>query len=222
MPKRGLTRTEAKREYNVREKQSYHKYRKIHGPLKGGQKGFRVLIRRLPIAQRPLSLLSPRQKIKRDAALHVLARSRRFGESFTKTARAARISPKTVLRYLGRSGFRKVKGRWKPTHSDSLLRRMVFFEEGQIKGAIVRGSKTASLIGKYDRDVRTFLEDPARDPSILKKWKGRKFKDAAGNLHTFETDPHKIREAVERADIEPEIFETNSGSEEIGEAVDDL
>jgi hypothetical protein len=217
MANRGLYRTEAKRAYNLREKQLYHEYRKTHGPLKGGQKGFRALLRKLPVARRPSSLLSPRQRSNRDTALHVLARSRRFGESLTKAARNFHTSPKTVRRYLGRSGYRKVGGRWKPTRSDSLLRRMAFYEEGRERVVTVRGSKTASLIGKYDRDVRTFLEDPARDPSVLKKWKGKTFRDASGNLHTFETDPYKLREAAERAANEPEGLELNS--EGTGEAV---
>jgi hypothetical protein len=94
---------------------------------------------------------------------------------------------------------------------------MAFYEDGRERVVTVRGSKTASLIGKYDRDVRTFLEDPARDPSILQKWKGRTFRDAAGNIHTFETDPYKLREAAERAeaeggfDIYPEGDETGDG-----------
>ncbi|EQD41562.1 hypothetical protein B2A_10608, partial [mine drainage metagenome] len=84
----------------------------------------------------------------------------------------AHTTTETVERYLGRSGFRKVGGRWKPTRSDSLLRRMAFYEDGRRKAVTVRGSKTASLLGRYNSDVRTFLDDPARDPSSLKKWEG--------------------------------------------------
>ena len=207
--------------YNLREKQAYHEYRRTHGPLKGGQKGFRALMRKLPIARRPSSMLSPRQRATLATALHVLARSRRFGESLTKAARDAHTSPETVRQYLGRSGYRKVGGRWKPTRSDTLLRRMTFYEDGRERVVIVRGSKTASLIGKYDRDVRTFLEDPAHDPSILKKWKGRTFKDATGKRHTFETDPHKLKEAAERAETEGG-FDIYPESEGAGEDVSDL
>jgi len=207
MPRRGLSSTEAKKDYNAREKLAYHQFRKTHGPLKGGQKGFRALMRSLPIARRPLSILSPRQRTTREKTLRALGRTRRFGESLTTAARASNTSSETVRRYLGRSGFRKVGGRWKPTRSDSLLRVMSFFEEGQVRVVPVQDSKTASLLGKYNRDVRTFLEDPARDPSVLKKWKGKTFRDTAGNIHTFETDPTKLRRAAKLADSEPGGFE---------------
>jgi hypothetical protein len=209
---------ETKVTYNLREKRAYHEYRAIHGPLKGGQKGFRALIRSLPIARRPLSLLSPRQRANRETALRVLGRSRRFGESLTKAARDAHTSPETVRRYLGRSGYRKVGGRWKPTRSDSFVRRMAFYEEGRERAVTVRGSKTASLLGKYNRDVRTLLEDPARDPSVLKKWEGRAFVDTNGKVHTFETDPAKILSAVERAESETgafDIYPEGDESEEV-------
>jgi hypothetical protein len=213
---------ETKARYNLREKRAYHEYRAIHGPLKGGQKGFRALIRSLPIARRPLSLLSPRQRANRETALRVLGRSRRFGESLTKAARDAHTSPETVRRYLGRSGYRKIGGRWKPTRSDSFVRRMAFYEEGRERAVTVRGSKTASLLGRYDRDVRTFLEDPARDPSVLKKWEGETFRDAAGNPHTFETDPTRLREAAERVETELGGFDVYPEGEDTWDGVSDL
>jgi hypothetical protein len=213
---------ETKATYNLREKRAYHEYRAIHGPLKGGQKGFRVLIRSLPIARRPLSLLSPRQRANRETALRVLGRSRRFGESLTKAARDAHTSPETVRRYLGRSGYRKVGGRWKPTRSDSFVRRMAFYEEGRERTVTVRGSKTASLLGRYNRDVRTFLEGPARDPSVLKKWEGETFRDAAGNPHTFETDPTRLREAAERVETELGGFDVYPEGEDTWDGVSNL
>jgi hypothetical protein len=210
---------ETKATYNLREKQLYHEYRTTHGPVKGGQKGFRSIVRSYPLSQRPLSLLTPYQWTKRGNALSVLARSRRSGESLTKAARAAHISPETVRRYLGESAFQKRGARWKATPSDALARRMSLFENGQVVTVSIRDSRTASLIGKYDRDVKTFLEDPARDPSILKRWKGQTFRDAAGNLHTFETDPTRLREAAERAETELGGFEVYPEGEETGEAV---
>jgi hypothetical protein len=208
----------AQKAYNLREKTAYHDYVASHGRVRGGQKGFRRLMRRRPVARRPIALLSPSQRAKREAALHVLARSRRFGEPLSRAARDAHTSPATVRRYLGRSGFRKLGSRWTPTKSDSILRRMSFYEEGRRRAAIVRGSKTASLIGKYDRDVEAFLEDPARDPSVLKKWEGRTFVDADGTVHAFETDPAKILSAVERAESDAGAFEIypDGGADDAG------
>jgi hypothetical protein len=215
---RGLPSVAAKRSFNLREKAAYHAYRDAHGPVRGGQRGFRRLMRSRPVAQRPLSLLGPHQRAKRETSLRVLGRSRRFGEPLSKAAREAHTSPETVRRYLGRSGYRKMGGRWKPTRSDSLVRRMSFFEDGQRRTVTVRGAKTASLLGKYNRDVRTFLEDTARDPSVLQKWEGRTFVDAYGKVHSFETDPARILSAVERAESETGAFDIYPEGDESEEA----
>ena len=215
---RGLPSAASKRAYNLREKAAYHDYVAAHGPVRGGERGFRRVMRSRPVGQRPLSLMSPYQRAKRETSLRVLGRSRRFGEPLSKAAREAHVSPETVRRYLGRSGFRKEGGRWKPTKTDSFLRRMAFYENGRRRAVTVRGSKVASRIGKYDRAVRTFLEDPAHDPSVLKKWVGRTFVDAQGHVHTFETDPARILSAIERAESETgafDIYPEGDESEEV-------
>lgn len=215
---RGLPSAAAKRAYNLREKRAYREHVAAHGPVRGGQKGFRRLMRGRPVGQRPLSLLGPYQRSKRETSLRVMGRSRRFGEPLSKAARDAHTSPETVERYLGRSGFRKVGGRWKPARSDSLLRRMAFYEDGRRKAVTVRGSKNASLLGRYNRDVRTFLEDPARNPAVLRKWEGRTFVDAYGKTHSFETDPARILSAVERAESEYGSFDIYPEGDESEEA----
>jgi hypothetical protein len=164
-------------------------------------------MRSRPVAQRPLSYLSHYQRSKREGALRILGRSRRFGEPLTKAAREAHTTPETVERYLGRSGYRKEGGRWRPTRTDSLLRRMAFYEDGRRQTVTVRGSKIASMLGRYNHDVRSYLEDPARDQSVLKKWEGQTFVDAQGNMHTFETDPMETHLAVERAESETGAFD---------------
>lgn len=214
----GLPSVAAKRAYNLREKQAYRAYREAHGPVRGGQRGFRVLMRSRPVGRRPLSLLSPYQRSKRESSLRVLGRSRRFGEPLSKAARDAHTTPETVQRYLGRSGYRKVSGRWRPTKSDSLLRRMSFYEDGRRRTVTVRGSKTASVIGRYNRDVETFLRDPARDSTVLKKWEERTFIDANGKVRTLETDPNKIRDAIERAESEYGSFDIYPEGDESEEA----
>ena len=212
---RGLPSAAVKRAYNLREKSAYREFIVTHGPVRGGQKGFRRLMRSRAVGQRPLSSLSPYQRAKRETALRVLGKSRRFNESLSRAAREAHTTPATVERYLGRSGFRKVGGRWKPTRSDSFLRRMAFYEDGRRRSATFRGSKTASLIGKYDRDVETFLK--TRDGSVLKTWEGRTFVDAYGKTHSFETEPARLLSAVERAESETgafDIYPDGDGSEE--------
>jgi hypothetical protein len=204
---RGLPSADAKRAFNVREKAAYHAFREVHGPIRGGQRGFRALMRRRSLAQKPLRLLSTAQRSKRETALRVLGRSRRFNESLSKASREAHTAPETVRRYLGGSGYRKVGSRWRPTRSDSLIRVMSSYEDGRRVRVVVRGSRTASKIGRYNRDVRTFLEDPARDPSVLAKWEGVAFQDARGQIHTFEADASTLSEAVERAEGDVGAFD---------------
>jgi hypothetical protein len=93
---------------------------------------------------------------------------------------------------------------------------MSFYEDGRRRAVTVRGSKTASLIGKYDRDVETFLK--SRAPSVLKKWERRTFIDAYGKVHTFETDPARILSAVERAESETGAFDIYPEGDEAEEA----
>ena len=218
MPPRSHATVEAQRAFNLREKHAYHEYVAAHGPVRGGQKGFRRLMQSRPVGQRPLSLLSPYQRSRRETALRVLARSRRLGEPLSKSTREAHTTPETVERYLGRSGFRKAGGRWKPTRSDSFVRRMAFYEDGRRRAVTVRGSKIGSQIGKYNRNVRSFLEDPSRNPSVLKKWEGRTFVDSYGIVHTFETDPARLLSAVERAENETGAFDIYPEGDESEEA----
>lgn len=39
------TRAETKRLYNIAERDAYHSWVELHGPVKGGQKGFRAILR---------------------------------------------------------------------------------------------------------------------------------------------------------------------------------
>jgi hypothetical protein len=84
---------------------------------------------------------------------------------------------------------------------------MSFYEDGRRRAVTIRGPQAATQIGRYNRDVRTYLEGPTRDPSILRKWEGRTFVDAYGKRHVFETDPAKILSAVERAESETGAFD---------------
>jgi len=45
MVRRGRMSTDSKRLYNVAERDAYHSWRALHGPVKGGQKGFRRVLK---------------------------------------------------------------------------------------------------------------------------------------------------------------------------------
>jgi hypothetical protein len=56
------------------------------------------------------------------------------------------------------------------------------------------------LLSRYSNAVRHYLE--TADPSRLREFKARTYVDAAGKVHTFETDPAKLRTAVERSEAD--------------------
>ena len=207
MPRKSHFSAESQRAHNLREKAAYAAYKAVHGVPRGGQKGFRAIMRRRPISQRPASALGLTQRSRLETSLRVLARSRRKGETLTKASRDAHTTPDTVRRYLGSSGFRKKGGRWAPTKSDSLVRTITTFSNGRRVVLSVRGSEAASTLGRYDSDVSKFITDPARDPSILKKWEGRTVRDIHGVAHPLESDGRAIREAVDRIESDYGAFD---------------
>lgn len=188
--------------YNARELAAYRAYVAEHGPVKGGQKGYRRLLRRLPVAQRPAASLSRRQRDTLSRSLGALASSRRLGMSLSAAAKEHGTSPATVRRYLGRSGYRKRNGWYRPTKRDSLRRSMPFYEAGKFGAVVVPDSATSSLLGRYLRDVRTWFDDVVRRPQPLEKWRGVAFVDAEGRPHRLETDPLALRLAIEAHEAE--------------------
>jgi hypothetical protein len=195
----------AQKAYNAREKAGYHAWVDENGPVKGGQKGFRSLMRARPVAQRPISLLGQKQRTLRAKTLDVLSATRRRGESISKAARYEHTAPDTVRRYLGRSGFFKRGGRWRPTKRDHLARHMASYENGGGVRVDIRDSRTASLLGQYGRDVRYYLRE--RDPNVLSQWSGKTYRDANGRVHTFETDPNRLMAAIEKSEQDFGVFD---------------
>ena len=203
-PSASVVSRSSQREHNRREKAAYHAYKAAHGAIRGGQKGFRAFVRNTPVAQRPLSLLGPHQAATRDTALAVLSRSRRFGRSLTHEASSAHTSVATVRRYLGEAGFRKEGRRWKATASDSLERAMVAFEDGSAVRASPRDSSEASKLGRYFRDLKALERGEA---AAIQRWRGETWTDAAGRVHSFETDPSRLAAAVERREYSVSAYD---------------
>jgi hypothetical protein len=106
------------------------------------------------------------------------------------------MSPRTVRRASG--AFRKVGGRWLPTGSDRVERWLRSYEGGSRVEVLVRSSRTASLLSRYANAVGRYRE--TWDASGLKEFEGRTYRDAAGKVHTFETDPAALRDAFERTE----------------------
>src|SRR5713101_17503 len=121
--------------------------------------------------------LSERQGEARVRALYVLARVRRTGESLVSAARLEGVDPRTVRKQLPHE-FRKAGGRWVPAHdADRLPRQMWLLDDKGRRPGLVRGSKAASLLGRYNAALSKFFsanKKYAGDESLLEPFRGKR------------------------------------------------
>lgn len=114
-------------------------------------------------------------------ALHVLARMRRTGSSFTEAAREEHIDPRTVRKYL----TSELRTRGRATKADRRKREMLVPTRLGNAPVTVRGSKQASELGKYMSAVGKYLR--TGDVKALAKFEG---KSIGG--HPLITDPELL------------------------------
>jgi hypothetical protein len=119
-------------------------------------------------------------------ALRVLGNMRRTGKPLNAAAREEHMDPRTVRKYL-RAELRGKgeSGRTKPTKSDRRTRRMLIPTALGTSPVKVRGSKRASLLGKYMSAVGRYLR--TGDTDGLKEFDG---KTISGN--PLITDPQTL------------------------------
>jgi len=151
---------------------------------------------RAPVYRLPVAALTRTEHLTRRRAQEVLSEARRGKGSLSKLARARGIAPKTVRRASG--AFRKRGSRWVATRSDRVERWLKSYEIGYRTEVLVKDSRTATLLSRYANAVGRYRE--TGDPSRLKSFTGRTYRDAAGKTHTFETDPAALRDAFERSE----------------------
>lgn len=151
---------------------------------------------RVPPQRVPWAFLSVRERETRIRALEVLSEARRGEGSLSRLSRERGISPKTVRRATG--AFRKKGERWVATRSDRIERRLKTYERGHRTEVVVGDSRTASLLSDYAQAVRAYLD--TGDARPLSQFEGVTYKDAYGQVHSFETRPEAIRAAVERSE----------------------
>src|SRR5437899_2045678 len=82
-------------------------------------------------------------------ALRALANMRRTGVPLNAASREEHIDPRTVRKYLGSELRTRTRGRTKPTKNDRRARRMLVPTALGNSPITVRGSKQASLLGRY-------------------------------------------------------------------------
>jgi DNA-binding CsgD family transcriptional regulator len=157
-----------------------------------------------------------RSKLKRkvdNRSLRVLRKVRQ-GEALYSTARSEGIDPRTVLNQLPNE-FRKLRGHWVAAHkADRLPRRMKLLDDKGRRPGVVRGSKAASLLGRYNDALSKFFSADKRyagNESLLKPFRGKR----VGGIELL-TDPKKLVELAEAGELRfgDDLYAAPSGGAE--------
>lgn len=148
-----------------------------------------------------LNLLTARQSSKYDDSLEVLRLMRR-GIKFSDAIKEVGIGSKTVKKYVGST--MKIKNRiLVPKSTDTLLRTMRIYENGNEVLIQIKGLKKASIIGKYHSAVGKLVDQ--NDNNVLDDFKTIQIRDIHRKTHTLETNRNKIFDIFDRRE-EPEFF----------------
>jgi hypothetical protein len=147
--------------------------------------------------------LTDAERNKMARILSVVKRLRTSEATFTEACRDSGIRPDVVKR----SGVvYKQNRKWYPEQDDDLSRHTNFWSSGGMASIRVKGSRRASLIGKYMAYVGLALE--SKDPGFLKDFRGRGVKDVNGKWWPFETRLsilQDLNDAVEGEELEFEV-----------------
>ena len=127
--------------------------------------------------------------IARERALDALSRMRSDGISLTHAARDAGTTPRTVLKYVGRTLNRDTRGRYRPTPSDRLTRRVWMLTASGKVEISVRSSRTASRIAQHMAAVELYLRTGSTAP--LAAFRGEAVR-AGGQTYRFLVKPDEL------------------------------
>jgi hypothetical protein len=109
---------------------------------------------------------------------HVISKMETDGISLPKASREFGLDPSKVVRLSGSALRKLANGRYAVKANNSLLRVLVLPTPEGLKEIAVRGSKEASLIGRYWAAVQKYLE--TGDASALQKIRRNTITDADG------------------------------------------
>lgn len=155
-----------------------------------------------------------RRQESHNRALHVLARMRRTGESLVSSSRLEGLDPRTVLKQIPRE-FHKSRGRWVPLKTaDREPRPMRLLDDKGRRPGVVRGSKAASLLGRYNAALSKFFsanKKYAGNETLLKPFRGKR----VGGVELL-TDPSKLLELAEAGELRTgeDLYAAPTGSAE--------
>jgi hypothetical protein len=111
-------------------------------------------------------------------------------KSLSAAARQAKIAPERLRRYLMDLDFvAKQRGRW-VVGTDTRLRPVLIYANGQKRKIVVQGYEPAALIGSHWNAVGKFRDE--NDPAYLAPFIGVEVRDANGRPYIFETRPNVL------------------------------
>jgi len=132
-------------------------------------------------------------------ALHVLARMRRNGDTLTSAAREEHIDPRTVRKHVGVELKRLAEGHIQPTKVDRRKRKMLIPTDQGTTPVVVRGSRQATLLGRYMSAVGQYLR--TGDTEKLAEFEGR----SVGGYDLI-TDPETLNVLAESGSLQLEAI----------------
>jgi len=132
-----------------------------------------------------------REALARERALAALGFMRTHKVSLAAAAKASNTQPRTVRRFVGSTLLRSgTRGTYQAKPHDRLTRSLNFLTaQGEIP-IDVRGSRAASMIGKYLNAVKKYRN--SGDSSALAKFRGKTIRALDGSRHEFLTDTNSL------------------------------
>jgi hypothetical protein len=121
---------------------------------------------------------------------HVISKMRADGLSLRQASREFGIDSRTVLRLGGSAVRKRASGRYVAKASDQLLRVLAVPTDKGTREIALRGSKQASLLGRYWDAVQRYLQ--TGDASSLQTFRGKYLTDANGKRTELLTDPNEL------------------------------
>jgi hypothetical protein len=134
---------------------------------------------------------SPRFQELWNRVTHVIAKMRANNLSLNQASREFGVDPRTVVKRGGTALRKSATGRYEAKKSDRLLRVLMVPTPDGTREIAVRGSRRASLLGKYWSGVHKYLS--TGNSSGLKKFRDKKIRDANGGEIVFITDLAELR-----------------------------
>jgi hypothetical protein len=132
-------------------------------------------------------------------ALSVLRRMRRTGASLAAACRAEHMDPRTARKLLGKQLRRsRSSKRYIATKSDRLLRNMKSPTATGMVPTTIRGSKEASILGRYLSTVGKFLRGKANADAL------REFEGKSVGGRPLITDLDTLRKLAHAGALQPE------------------